>query len=694
MNIANSVFRYFRYEKNGINLLDHKTFNFTELMSKKNILVKDTQTLITSLEQVGKTFLTIPTCLIYLSLNLPVIYLVMDRNQKKQVHRRLSKITGELYKHLKELNYSNEDIERFNPESILYYDSLNKCSLKSLEESLSGLKPRLIFVIKEYTQIQRLNKFLKSKNIVLILDEVHKTGAYKKDDGIYHDENVKYDDSIVYMKQYAKKIINVSATGQDFIMVENFYSDNIVYIPPDDFHTGIKDWLWDTEFSTKKDKKSDIVPESVLNFLERKTTEKVIKRYDRKNGKVDLHPHIILCKYHRKLEKQKEMLLWFQENKDYEEWTIIVYQGEGIFLYYKDISDKPFGIENEDGDIQYSEIKDESHYFNSNTKNSIGITDCLQYLSCRGVRKHPRILIIGFDMVCEGISYISHYNKPQNWHLTGEIVKFSGNESAALQKQVLSRVNGNHGDDIKPIIAVDSKIKEKVLNSYEMTEQQIQKCIELSKTDNVQVCREYLDTIEYYKNRVPNNHYKIKTIFTKTVINTNARKEKKMMKETKSSIDILYTLEPEKYKREKEKITELQKVSNKHKHNIQIKLENIETEIKLVKPRTIKDIKQAEDNIYYLMEPEELRKDSLQFLIIDEIIKQIIDRKKIGGRLLRSEIINWLLLSNKFGTTTSQNIKGSIDAGIVHKMNQVRNEYENGLIYWKENGRCFFKLNM
>ena len=73
MNIPNSVFRFFRYEKNGNNLLDHKTFNFSELMSKKNILEKDTQTLITSLEQVGKTFLTIPVCLIYLSFNFSLI---------------------------------------------------------------------------------------------------------------------------------------------------------------------------------------------------------------------------------------------------------------------------------------------------------------------------------------------------------------------------------------------------------------------------------------------------------------------------------------------------------------------------------------------------------------------------------------------------------------------------------------------
>ena len=80
MNLFNSVYRFFRFEKNSNILLEHKAFNFNTL---EDVRDKDKQVLITSLEQVGKTFLTIPVSLIYLSLNIPVVYLVMDRNQKK-----------------------------------------------------------------------------------------------------------------------------------------------------------------------------------------------------------------------------------------------------------------------------------------------------------------------------------------------------------------------------------------------------------------------------------------------------------------------------------------------------------------------------------------------------------------------------------------------------------------------------------
>ena len=65
--LQNSVFRYFRYENGGEPLLDHPSFRFKDLFEGKKIKDKDIQTLITSLEQVGKTFLTIPVTLIYLS---------------------------------------------------------------------------------------------------------------------------------------------------------------------------------------------------------------------------------------------------------------------------------------------------------------------------------------------------------------------------------------------------------------------------------------------------------------------------------------------------------------------------------------------------------------------------------------------------------------------------------------------------
>ena len=529
-NLYDEVFRFFRYVNDGDPLLDNKSFKFKDLSDKQDILQKDIHTLITSLEQVGKTFLTLPVALIYLSLNIPVVYLVMDKNQKKQVYRRLCSIMNTLYEHLKTLNFTDEEINRFNTNSILYYDSSNKLSGNDLENSLNGTCPRFIFVIKEYTQIERINKFLCfDSKIILILDEVHKTGAYKKDNDIYHNENVYYDEAIVQLKENAQKIINVSATAQDFLMVSDIYSNNIIYINPSKYHTGIKDWIWDNTFTTKKDKKDDIIPESILNFLQKKSSEDLIVRYDRKNNKVDKHPHIVLCKYHRKLKKQKEMLTWFQttvlEFAKY--WTLIIYQGEGITLYSKSLECIPIEIQNEEYISQKSIIRDNAHYFSSYSKNSIGISDCLQYLAERGIELYPKILIIGFDMCCEGISYSSHYNKPQNWHLTAEIAKFPNNSTAAVQKQVLSRVNGNHGDDIKPLILVDYKIKEKVLYSHEMCEKQIFDCISLSQLGNIQLCSDYLDTLVYFKNRVPNNYYKIKTFFTNMISNPNVKKEKK-----------------------------------------------------------------------------------------------------------------------------------------------------------------------
>jgi len=665
-----SVFRFFRYDNKGDPLLDNKTFKFKELSLGVSLETKDIQTLITSNEQVGKTFLTLPVCLIYLSLGIPVVYLVMDRNQKRQVHRRLTKIMKELHSHLISQGFSKDIIARFDPDNILYYDSYHRYkeeSIEQLENSLNCTNPRFMFVIKEHTQIQRINNFLTDgkRKIILVLDEVHKTGAYKKDEVTYHDDNIKYDSNIVYLKEYAQKIINISATGQDFMMVENMFSDNIVYINPGKQHTGIKDWRWDINFNTKKDKKTDIVPSSVLQFIDTRIAEGNIFRTDFKNNKKDKHPQIILCKYHRKLEDQKDMLIWFKNNSKYKELTILIYQGDGIYIYHKSFGKESISISNEDNYSQTSSVQDEVHYFNSAYKNSIGITDALQYLSERGIENHPYILIIGFDMVCEGISYCSHHNKPQNWHLTAILARFSNNTTAALQKQVISRVNGNHGDDIKPIIGVDFRIKEKILHSHEMTERQIQTCINLSQTGNVKICKDHLGSLEFFYNRVPTNHYKIKSIKTSTIPNPDSKKEKKMIKLGETSIEILYTLNPDKY----------------------------ELPTSLIKQKEEQHVR-TDENTFYLLDPEELNMDTFQYTLADNIIKEIIDRKETDNKILRSTVLRWLLENKKFENKSLQIMKGLLDAGIIHKMKKVKFQNTRGLIYWKQNNRFFFQLNM
>ena len=697
--LANSVFRFFRYENNGgDSLLDNNTFKFQDLFDNTKVLEKDIHTLITSLEQVGKTFLTLPVSIIYLAFGYPIVYLVMDKNQKKQVHRRLVKIMDTLYEHLKLEGYKDPEIQRFDSDTIIYYDSMNKFKGDELEESLNGTSPRFIFTIKEHTQIERINKYLNKKfPIVLVLDEVHKTGAYKKEGDVYHNENVHYDESIVNLKQYAKKIINVSATAQDLMMVSNLYSDNILYINPGEHHNGIKDWVWDTKFSTKKDKKYDVMPQSVLGVLEKISDEEVIVRHDRKNNKIDTHPHVVLCKYHRKLEMQKEMLEWFQKSNESftKKWTIIVYQGEGISLYYNSIGNIPIDIYTEDDVFQRSVFRDNTHYFNSNHKNSISITDCLQYLAERGTVLHPKILIIGFDMCCEGISYASHYNKTHNWHLTAEIAKFPGNCTASLQKQVLSRVNGNHGDDIKPRIYVDQKIKEKVLYSYEMCEKQIHKCIELSQTGNIKICKDHLDNMEHFKNRVPNNHYKIKTITTNTVENPNSKKERKVMKNTSESIDILYSFDPIKYEKIKETIHKIESDSiiekNKMKYTPIITTTTTTT---ITITKTVSIPIKTNDEQYYLIEPEKLKMGSSQFLIVDESINQIINNKEVGNTILRSTLNKWLLALNNPGIVDVNHINGNFDIGIVPKMTKVSSIETKGLLYWKNNSRFYVRLNV
>lgn len=616
----------------------------------------------------------------------------MDKNQKRQVHSRLYVLMTEIYEHLLTAGFKKEDIERFNPETILYHDSSVKIKKDTLKNGLRSKEPRFIFTIKEQSQIKRINALLKPEveSIILVLDEVHKTGAYKKDDEVYHDEMVKYDDSIVYTKEHAKKIINVSATAQDFVFVCDIFSDNIIRIKPGEFHTGIKDWIWDTSFSTKKDTKVSIMPESVFNYLKKKSDQELIIRHDRKNNKVDLHPYIVLCKYHRKLEYQNEMLEWFKNSvyKFSDDWTVIVYQGEGIHLYHKSLKKEPVYICTEFGEKQLSELKDGVHHFKSSQKYSVGISDCLQYLAERGVEKHPKIIIIGFDMCCEGISYTSHYSKPHNWHLTDMIAKFTSNTTVALQKQIISRVNGNHGDDIKPIIAVDLSVKEKVLHSHELNEKQLERCI---TSEDVKLCRDHIDDMIFFKNRVPKNFYKIKSISVNLVQNPDHKKEKKLMKSSDKSIDILNYIDPEKYKPILDEIIKRDDESKDKKKNITIKTVTT-THITITKTE-VKTISLEDASVYYSIDIRRLTVDTVQHLIIQEVLREIKDRNQLNTDILRSTVNKWLLSLNNDKITDANHINGNFDNGIVPKMKTVKSNKVNGLIYWKNNGRFYLRLN-
>ena len=95
-----------------------------------------------------------------------------------------------------------------------------------------------------------------------------------------------------------------------------------------------------------------------------------------------------------------------------------------------------------------------------------------------------------------------------------------------------------------------------------------------------------------------------------------------------------------------------------------------------------------------MIESDKVRKGGLQYMIIDETIKQIISKKEIGNIILRTTINKWLLSLNNSLISDINHINGSFDSGILPKMQKVNSIDTKGLLYWKNNNRYYMKLNI
>jgi hypothetical protein len=555
MTIAEHVFRYFRYfnNNNPVTLLDSKAFQFKELLSDETFIINPSSktTLITAYCQSGKTFLVIPVTLIYLALGLTPVMIVLDKSQAKQLMRRLRTYCKELKNHLRELGHFTEDELNVFNDTFLYYDSQVKKSEddNSLDLALTGEKPRIIIAIKHYQHIERINALVNEfSNIILIADEAQVSCCYKNmDSDSYHDPSVKYDNEFVKLREASNKYIAVSATVQDLIMVDKtLYSDNIVYIHPNDYYTGILNWQF-----KHIDKDEENVVVRILNEL---SVEKPIIRFDRRHNVTNEHPVIVLVKTERKKEDHLSLMKSFITERLSQtitdaDWCVIVEHGECFYLYHSSLVDEKVVIEDKESIIK--NIDDiYVHYF---TSNAIDISDVFQYLAYEGVKRFQRIALISYDMCKEAISFTSHYDKPQNYHLTHGIFQLGPKTSIATATQTMNRLSGNHGDNIRPVIYTTEKTKKDVLNGFAIHDEQIKELISISQ----KVSSEYLETYPIFKNRHSSNYNKVKGIEKNLIENPNKTEEEKILEKPElDCINFLCKINDE-YEDEKRKNIEL-----------------------------------------------------------------------------------------------------------------------------------------
>ena len=560
LSLAEYVYRYFRYDtENPITLLESKAFQFQKLIEERDYRINphDIVAVITAFCQSGKSFLAIPVMLVYLSLGFTPIYVCLDIAQSNQIILRFKKMMNDLKVYLISNHLDSlYDLSMFD--DVLFYDS-HKPIDDNLCDSLNGEKRRIVVCIKHYKHIKRINELIsENSNIVMMCDEAQSSGAFKHkmdEHDNYHDETVQYDNEIAILKSNTKKCIYVSATVQDIIMVsENLYSDNIVYIEPSESYTGIYKTIFEVlEIKDKKDNEK-----KVLDILQKLSSEEPFERNDLKNNKRDRHPINVLIKFDYGVKEQKKFLEKFP-NRDLSDeiirgdWCGINVTGtNGILLYHSSLVYTPITI-----GCQTSTLENGIHRFPSGRPNSIDISDAYQYFADLGVDNIPRIFTIAYVLAKEGISFISHYDKPNNYHLTHSIQILSKESSSASALQSISRIFGNHSDDIRPIVYTTDKTRSEVLKGFTTHEKQIKKLLSFSQSGNNICCKEVLKDVIFLEDHIPSNYNAIKECkndFNK-VPNPNKERDKKFLNNRKIlGIDALCMLDIELFEDKKERM--------------------------------------------------------------------------------------------------------------------------------------------
>ena len=544
ISLAEATYRFFRYNNKNITLLDSKGFNFSKLIEGDRIRFEDKLSVIISDCQAGKTFLAIPVMLIYLALGFTPVVVVLDTSQVTQLVSRLNESKNDLIRHLEKCGFPTEYFDSFD--KILYYDSNSplKKTDKDLENALNGTKRRIIIVIKHHSHVNRVNKlFTEDSNVVLIADEAQQSGCYKHledENGEYHNDDIKYEHEYVQLKERAVKCISITATAQDILMVDNnLWSDNIIYIPPGSDYIGLRH----CEFLNINFKKTD-----VLEIIENLSTLDPIERTTFRFSRKDRHPINVLMKTMSKVEDQFTFMTQFplknlNEVINNANWVVINFTGtNGILIYHDSLRRKELIIKNHKSIV----LKHGIHQFKNG---SINITDAYQYFADQGVEKFPRLITIAYDFASEAISFISNYSKPNNYHLTHGIFNLSDTINTANAIQTVSRLFGNHGDTIQPVIYCSQKIREKVFKGFELHDTQVKTLISLSQTGNTNVvCSDYLKELKVYKNRVSNKYNKIKGVSINKVRNPCKSQEEKILKnDSVKCIEYLYCVNPDKY---------------------------------------------------------------------------------------------------------------------------------------------------
>lgn len=405
------------YLKNKVPLFNEKPEIFEDLENPE----KSTM-LIAGLVQSGKSNVICGLSL-YLNQVLDLNVINVVRDMKADYEQLYRKYIRDFSEYSLIINYTGED---------------------SIHKIFMDRQPSITISIehqKHFEKIQQAYALNPNSKFVLIADECDLI-CYKDEKTIEQIRIHLFNE----IKNSSEKFIGVTATAFDMLYMENRLNcDNIYTLPvPSNYkgvdHPDFKITELEKKFDFKLQKTNDPAVWKFSTEMEYFYTDIMDTPLFEEKTEEGSVTHPVMCLQTTETEKPKQLqcLGAFARHPVFKkEFTVIVYNGDGVFMYSPEGIDRDVTVKTQDGKEKLHKAKfDASPYFKQCSGvayfKQLNLGDALQYLKSR--RDPPtHIVIIAGLMVGRGLNIVS---SDFQWHLTHQILKTSDTATCAdvLQK--------------------------------------------------------------------------------------------------------------------------------------------------------------------------------------------------------------------------------------------------------------------
>lgn len=393
--------------KEKSNSKDKSSSNVSHKKSKKKVIraVKDKMYLIKGKIQSGKTQWMTDGIIKLLLQGKSSVIIFRQMGDLIQFKERLD----ERFQEIVEIFDNNDEILPVSLEYIIAKE--NGFSVNDFVDSLQGTPAKIFLLIGSSKQIDIINE--KFKVIVKRSEQdIIDTYVLWIDEADYVDSGTEAlkTGSLELMKKYAYAIVEISATILDIAGREDVQPSHLKILQAPASYRGIEDFL---VIETKEEAKYV----SKINddiFQQDKALERIVDEFMNEkptwNIRNDYHPNIMLINVAKTIKPQKKA---FEHLKiKYPNVALILYIGDGVYLYHKSIPKTPFKINK-----TVSTITNGNHLF----KNISPAAALLWLKRNGGSRRFSHIIDFSGEKAGRSISYGCKDEKAQGlkyWHLT------------------------------------------------------------------------------------------------------------------------------------------------------------------------------------------------------------------------------------------------------------------------------------